>query len=131
MGFELLPAETTGQGERTLTEAQAQLRDLVLNAVPSAHSRRAYGKALDDLFAFAAGRPLTRGLLMEFRRSMDNLAPSTVNLRLSAARKLVDEARRNGLLSSEEAAQLTDVPNLPERGTRLGNWLTREQAKSS
>ncbi len=129
MGYELIPAETTGQDDRNLTEPQAQLRALVLNAVPSAHSRRAYGKALDDLFAFAAGRPLTRGLLMEFRRSMDNLSPSTVNLRLSAVRKLVDEARRSGLLPSEAAAPLTEVPNLPERGTRLGNWLTREQAK--
>ncbi len=125
----------TGQGSDTknspggLTEAQAALKNMVLNAVPSAHSRRAYAKALDDLFRFAAGRPLTRPLLMEFRRSMDNLAPSTVNLRLSAVRKLVDEARRNGMLSSEEATQLSDVPNLAQRGTRLGNWLTREQAR--
>jgi len=28
----------------------------------------------------------------------------------------------------EEAANLTDVP-LRQKGTRLGNWLTREQAK--
>lgn len=113
----------------SLGAAQATLRAMVLNAVPSAHSRRAYAKALDDLFGFAAGRPLTRTLLMEFRRSLDHLAPSTVNLRLSAVRKLVDEARRNGLLSSEEASQLADVPNLTQRGTRLGNWLTREQAR--
>jgi integrase len=26
-------------------------------------------------------------------------------------------------------ANLTGVPNIPEKGTRLGNWLTREQAK--
>lgn len=33
------------------------------------------------------------------------------------------------MLSPEEAAQLTDVPNLAQRGTRLGNWLTREKAR--
>jgi integrase len=26
-------------------------------------------------------------------------------------------------------ASLTEVPNIPQKGTRLGNWLTREQAK--
>jgi integrase len=37
--------------------------------------------------------------------------------------------RRNGLIGLEEAAHLTDVPNVRQTGTRLGNWLTREQAK--
>ncbi len=69
--------------------------------------------SLDDLFAFSAGRPLTRALLV----------------RLSAIRKLVEEARRNGMLGAEEAANLTDVPNVRQQGTRLGNWLTKEQAR--
>jgi integrase len=42
---------------------------------------------------------------------------------------LVGEARQNGLIGLEEAANLTDVPNIRQTGTRLGNWLTREQAK--
>src|ERR1700722_18708031 len=33
------------------------------------------------------------------------------------------------MIGSEEAASLTDVPNMSQKGTRLGNWLTREQAK--
>src|SRR5882757_4366824 len=45
-----------------LTPAQARLRKLVLDAVPSPHTQRNYGKALDDLFAFCASRPLTRSL---------------------------------------------------------------------
>jgi len=60
---------------------------------------------------------------------MDALSPSTVNVRLSAVRKMVVEARKNGMLGAEEAANLTGVPNLPQKGTRLGNWLTREQAR--
>jgi hypothetical protein len=35
------------------------------------------------------------------------------------------------LPGKEEAASLTDIPNIREKGTRLGNWLTREQPKSS
>ena len=107
----------------------AELRRMVLNSVVSEHSKRNYAKALDDLFLFAASRPLTRALLMEWRAAMDKLSPSTVNVRLSAMRKLVTEARRNGMLGAEEAANLTEIPNIPEKGTRLGNWLTREQAK--
>ncbi len=60
---------------------------------------------------------------------MDDLAASTVNVRLSAVRKLVEESRRNGLLSAEAASSLTDVPNVRQQGTRLGNWLTKEQAR--
>jgi len=66
---------------------------------------------------------------MEYRAAMDALSLSTVNLRLSAVRKMVSEARKNGMLGAEEAANLTEVPNIPQKGTRLGNWLTREQAR--
>ena len=112
-----------------LTQTQAMLRQMVLDTVPSVHSKRNYAKALDDLFVFCASRPLSRALLMEYRTTMDHLSPSTINVRLSAVRKLVGEARRNGMIGLEEAANLTDVPNVRQKGTRLGNWLTREQAK--
>ncbi len=112
-----------------LTPAQRELRQMVLDAVPAASSKLAYGHALNQLFHFSAGRPLSRSLLQEWRASMDGLAPSTINVRLSAARKLVEEARRNGMLGAEEAARLTDVPNVRQAGLRLGNWLTREQAR--
>src|SRR5260370_13636134 len=112
-----------------LTQAQTILRGMVLDSVASPHSRRNYAKAIDDLFAFSAGRPLSRALLMEYRATMGALSPSTVNVRLSAVRKLVLEARKNGLIGVEEAANLTEVPSISQKGTRLGNWLTREQAK--
>lgn len=105
------------------------LRQMVLDTVPSVHSKRNYAKALDDLFAFCASRPLSRALIMEYRTTIDHLSPSTINVRLSAIRKLVGEARRNGMIGREEADNLTDIPNVRQKGTRLGNWLTREQAK--
>jgi hypothetical protein len=79
-----------------LTQAQARLRQMVLDSVHSIHSKRNYAIALDDLFAFCASQPLSRALLMEYRTKMDHLAPSTINVRMSAIRKLVGEARRNG-----------------------------------
>jgi integrase len=66
---------------------------------------------------------------MEWRAGMESLSPSTINVRLSAVRKMVGEARRAGMIGQEEAASLTEIPNISQKGTRLGNWLTREQAK--
>jgi integrase len=133
--MEILPisagsgSEDPGSPESGLVEAQQRLRRMVLDTVASPNSRRNYGKALDDLFALAAGRPLTPALVMEYRASMEALSPSTTNVRLSAVRKLVAEARRNGYIGVEDATRLAEVPNIRQKGTRLGNWLTREQAK--
>jgi site-specific recombinase XerD len=123
-------APESREGEAfALTPAQALLRKMALDSVQSPHTRRNYAKALDDLFRFCASRPLSRALLMEWRSGMEALSSSTINVRLSAVRKMVGEAQRNGLIGQEEAAQLTEIPNIPQKGTRLGNWLTREQAK--
>jgi integrase len=109
------------------------LRAMVLNAMVSPSTQRNYGKALDELFAFSKlkQQPLSRALLMEYRAQMlkRNLSASTINVRLSAVRKLIGEAKRNGILPPELAASMADVPNVRQQGTRLGNWLTREQAK--
>ena len=118
-----------GEMPAGLTPTQGELRRMVLDSVAARTSKLAYGHAIDLLFRIARGRPLTRAVVMEFRASLEGLAPSTANVRMSAVRKLVGEARKNGYLGAEEAATLTDVPNLRQSGTRLGNWLTREQAR--
>lgn len=106
---------------------------MVLNSVVSEHSKRNYAKALDEVFSLCANRSqgLSRALFMEYRAAMleKKLSASTVNVRLSAIRKLVGEARENGILDAEQAAKMTDVRNVRQQGTRLGNWLTRDQAK--
>ena len=74
---------------------------------------------------------LSRSLLLDLRAAMleRNLSPSTINVKLSAIRSLIGEARRAGVLGAEDASHMTDIPNLRQQGTRLGNWLTREQPK--
>jgi hypothetical protein len=42
--------------------------------------------------------------LMEWRAGMEPLSPSTINVRLSAVRKMIGEARKNGMLGAEETA---------------------------
>jgi integrase len=113
-----------------LGSSTTSLVDLVLAALPSPNTRRAYATAIANLSTFAAGRPLTRMLLLEWRQSMDPLSSSTVNVRLSAARKLLREAWRTGALDSDTAAALLDVAGLPRRGSRIGNWLTPDQTRS-
>ncbi len=113
--------------------ASQRLRGMVLQAVTSQHSKRNYAKALDEVFALCAIRlqGISRPLFMEYRAAMigKGLSPSTINVRLAAVRKLVSEARRNGILDGEEAAKMADVPNVRLQGRRMGNWLTRDQTK--
>jgi integrase len=121
------------QAEPPLTLLSSMLRDMVLLAVPSKHSKRNYAKALDEISTLCANRAqsISRSLILDYRSSMleKGLSPSTINVRLAAVRNLVGEARRSGILDFEQASQMTDVPNVRQQGTRLGNWLTREQTK--
>jgi integrase len=72
------------------------------------------------LFAFCASQPLSRALLMEYRTTMDHLSPSTINVRLSAIRKLVGEARRNGMIGLEEATKSHGRSQRPAEGSSAG-----------
>ena len=111
----------------------AELRRMFRNSLASAHTKRAYIAAFNQFFALAAetGRSVCRALLMEYRAQMidQGLSASTINVRLSAIRKLVSEARESNLLDPVEAARILTVPGVPTRGVRLGNWLTPQEAK--
>lgn len=118
------------------TPAYGHLGELcraVLHGVAAETSRRNYGLALDELSAFceARGEPISRTLILEFRAAMldRNLSPSTINVKLAAVRKLIEEAKRAGVVGGEEASQMAEIPNVRQNGVRLGNWLTKEQAK--
>lgn len=129
----LMLSPSKDEGSQDLQAACDRLRTMVLQAVSSEHSKRNYAKALDEVFALCAekGEGISRPLLLEYRSQMveKGLGPSTINVRLAAIRKLISEARKNGILDAEQATQLADLPNARQTGARLGNWLTREQAK--
>ena len=50
-----------------------------------------------------------------------NLSASTINVMLLAICKLIQEAKRVGIVGAEEGAQMTDVPTVRQQGLRLGN----------
>jgi integrase len=105
---------------------------MLTNSV-TGHTRRAYAKAFDDLLSLVmrTGQPVSRQLFQQYRADMVDagLGGSTINVRLSGARKLINEACENGLIDPSDAARIVSVPNVPEQGVRMGQWLTVEQTR--
>jgi hypothetical protein len=58
-----------------------------------------------------------------------HLAPKSINLQLTALRKLAKEAVDEGLIDDRTAAGILRIPMVPNRGVRAGVWLAREQAQ--
>jgi site-specific recombinase XerD len=115
-------------------EELLRLKALVLDSVTSAHSRRAYEKALDDFLAWyrsAPRGPFCKAVVQEYRARLEaaELAASTINVRLAAIRKLAQEAADNALLAPELAAGISRVRGAKALGVRAGNWLAKEQAE--
>ena len=111
-----------------------RLQSLVLDSVTSVHSKRAYAKALEDfrLWAVRTGAGgFSRAMVQAYRASLEaaGLAASTINVRMSALRKLATEAADNGMLAAETASAVSRVKGAKRLGVRAGNWLTRDQAE--
>jgi integrase len=118
-----------------LTAAEAAAIGMILDSLPSEHSRRAYERALVDFFLWhrGAGRPqLSKAVVQRYAAELREagMAPSSVNQRLSAIRKLATEAADNGALDPQVANGIRAVKGARREGRRTGNWLTREEAQS-
>lgn len=112
-----------------------RIKSLVLDAVSSPITRQMYGRALDDFLGWWRDQgkpPFTKATVQRYRAALEaqDLAPATVNQKLSAIRKLADEAADNGLLDVAAAQAIRKVRGVRMHGTRTGNWLTRDQATS-
>jgi len=58
-----------------------------------------------------------------------SLSAATINLHLSAVRRLADEAADGGCLSPELAIGIRRVRGVKRLGRRIGNWLNSDQAQ--
>lgn len=119
---------------RRLTPAETSAIGMVLDGLPSKNSRRAYERALMDFFLWhkGVGRPqLNKAIVQRYAAELRDagMAPSSVNQRLSAIRKLALEAADNGALDPQVANGIRSVKGARREGRRTGNWLTREQAQ--
>ena len=76
-----------------ITQADQKAIELVTNGLTSEHSKRAYSKALADFLGWmqANQRPFVKATIQEYRQSLAG-SPASINLRMSAIRKLAQEA---------------------------------------
>lgn len=126
----------TDHALQTQTDTSAAaLIALAVNGVNSDKTRQTYTQALGDFLAWVADRgrpPLTRALVQAYKTHLldQGLAPSSINVKLSAIRRLVTEAADNGIIDQTAAGAITRVSGVTVEGQRLGNWLSLEAAQA-
>ena len=88
--------------------------------VPNRHrATRAWTARQTRNFDRTLAKPCNRSAAVGAKK----LAPSTINVRLAAVRRLAYEAVDTGLLSPELVADIRRVKGVPQLGRRVGNWL--------
>lgn len=107
----------------------------LLNTLASAHSRRAYKHVIEKFIAWFCSEPrlgFNRYVVVRYRSFLEglSLSASTINLHLSAIRRLADEAADSGWLSPESAIGIRRVKGVKRLGRRIGNWLSGDQAQT-
>ena len=111
-----------------------RLKGLVLDSVSSPHTRRVYNLALDEFIRWYRSElwpGFSKATVTAWRASLEarSLGSSSINIRLSAIRKLAVEASDNGLLAPELMAGILRVKGVKSKGVRVGNWLSLRQAR--
>jgi site-specific recombinase XerD len=106
----------------------------VLNSLPAKTSQNCYEHAINEFISWYCSEPrlaFNRTVVLRYRFFLEqkNLAPSTINVRLAAVRRLAYEASDSGLLSPELAAGIARVKGAKRLRVRIGNWITAEQGK--
>jgi site-specific recombinase XerC len=112
-----------------------QSKNAVLHSLGAASSQESYGHAIDEFIGWYCSEPrlaLNRTVVLRYRFFLEqkNLAPSTINVRLAAVRRLAYEASDTGLLSPDLAAGIRRVKGAKRLGVRIGNWLTVDQSRA-
>jgi site-specific recombinase XerD len=107
---------------------------IVLDGMTSENSKRAYEKALTDFLDWYVEQEtpaLNKATVQRYKTVLQEsgLAPSSINQRMSAIRKLAQEAADNGFVDQSLANGVARVKGVKSQGVRTGNWLAKEQAQ--
>lgn len=91
-----------------------QSKNAVLHSLGAASSQESYGHAIDEFIGWYCSEPrlsFNRTVVLRYRFFLEqkSLAPSTINVRLAAVRRLAYEASDTGLLSPDLAAGIRRV----------------------
>jgi site-specific recombinase XerD len=111
-----------------------QSKSAVLNSLTSVSSQRSYDHAIREFIDWYCSEPrlaFNKTVVTRYRISLEqrHYAPSTINLRPAAVRRLAYEAADCGLLSPDLSAGIRRVKGVKRLGVRIGNWLTAEEGK--
>ncbi len=118
------------------TSEWRKLKALVLDSVSSPITRRVYNLGLDEFIAWFAEEPrpagFTKSTVTAWRVALEarGLGPISINVRITAVRKLAVEAADNGLLAPELASGIARIKGVRSHGVRVGNWLSLRQAQA-
>jgi site-specific recombinase XerD len=133
----MVPQKHTESGvhSETLTIPELeQSKAAVLNTLASVHSRRSYAFAIGRFIAWYCSEPrlsFNRAVVVRHRSHLEglHLSAATINLHLSAIRRLADESAESGWLTPELAIGIRRVQGVKRLGRKSGNWLTRNQVQ--
>src|SRR5436309_6396849 len=111
-----------------------QSKSAVVNSLTSPSSQRSYDHAIREFIDWYCSEPrlaFNKTVVTRYRISLEqrHYAPSTINLRLAAVRRLAYEAADCGLLSPDLAAGIRRVKGVRRLGVKIGNWLTAEEGR--
>src|ERR1700732_1769498 len=111
-----------------------RLKMLVLDSVSSPITKRVYNLGLDEFFDWFGREPrpgFTKATVSAWRLALEarDLGSISINVRITAVRKLAVEAADNGLLAPELAAGIARIKGVKSKGVRVGNWLSIQQAQ--
>src|SRR5579862_4650200 len=113
-----------------------RLKALVLDSVSSPITRRVYNLGLNEFIAWFMLEPrpagFTKATVTAWRVALEarGLGPISINVRITAVRKLAVEAADNGLLAPELASGIARIKGVRSHGVRVGNWLSLRQAQA-
>jgi site-specific recombinase XerD len=118
------------QNDNVLLDAEV----LIGHVVPSTESKRAYRRAIRELIDWCEcrkERTLDKSVVQRYRSYLvsRNLAPATINQKLSAIRALAVELADAGGLSPATAATIGRVKGVKSHGIRIGHWLSNTNAE--
>jgi len=111
-----------------------QIKDLVLGGFSSKQSIIAYEKGLDSFLNWyqdQGKQALNKSVVMEYKSMLESkgLSAATINLRLSAVRRLVVEAIDNNILDPFLGQGILRVKGVKRQGVKTGNWLDKQTAQ--
>src|SRR3982075_4080369 len=109
-----------------------KLKSLVLDSVSSPITKRVYNLGLDEFFEWFGQEPrpgFTKATVSAWRVSLEarGLGSISINVRITAVRKLAVEAADNGLLAPELAAGIARIKGVRSQGVETGCPYSRRR----